>query len=125
VPRADAAFGRSLDLNPAALISRTPQRRVEFGFQKFLYEAANARSHPIFQGIKPIVAEKMLVLGGAGRRLRAIHRHGVISAGALTPVLVCFHKLEITPLSNFNHSRDCTRQIGADKIFVDLREFAL
>jgi len=30
----------------------------------------------------------------------------VISAGALTPVLVCFHKLEITPLSNFNHSRD-------------------
>jgi hypothetical protein len=25
----------------------------------------------------------------------------VISAGALTPVLVCFHKLEITPLSNF------------------------
>jgi hypothetical protein len=32
----------------------------------------------------------------------------VISAGALTPVLVCFHKLEITPLSNFNHSRDGT-----------------
>jgi hypothetical protein len=32
----------------------------------------------------------------------------VISAGALTPILVCFHKLEITPLSNFNHPRDGT-----------------
>jgi hypothetical protein len=32
----------------------------------------------------------------------------VISVGALTPVLVCFHKLEITPPSNFNHSRDGT-----------------
>jgi hypothetical protein len=50
----------------------------------------------------------MLVLGGAGGRLRAIHRHGVISVGALTPVSVCFHKLEITPLSNFNHFRDGT-----------------
>jgi hypothetical protein len=43
----------------------------------------------------------MLLLRGTDRRLRAIHRHGVISAGALTPVLVCVHKLEITPLSNF------------------------
>jgi hypothetical protein len=32
----------------------------------------------------------------------------VISVGALTPILVCFHKLEITPPSNFNHSRDGT-----------------
>jgi hypothetical protein len=32
----------------------------------------------------------------------------VISVGALTPILVCFHKLEITPLSNFNHPRDGT-----------------
>jgi hypothetical protein len=35
----------------------------------------------------------------------------VISAGALTPVLVCFHKLEITPLSNFNHSRYGTKRV--------------
>ena len=34
----------------------------------------------------------------------------MISVGALTPILVCFHKLEITPLSNFNHSRDGTRR---------------
>jgi hypothetical protein len=33
----------------------------------------------------------------------------VISTGALTPVLVCFHKLEITPLSNFNHPCDGTK----------------
>ena len=32
----------------------------------------------------------------------------MISVGALTPVLVCFHKLEIAPLSNFNHLRDGT-----------------
>jgi len=53
----------------------------------------------------------MLVLGGADGRFRAIHRHGVISAGALTPVLVCFHKLEITPPSNFNHPRDGTAHV--------------
>jgi hypothetical protein len=33
----------------------------------------------------------------------------VISVGALTPILVCFHKLEITPPSNFNQSCDGTR----------------
>ena len=32
----------------------------------------------------------------------------MISVGALTPILVCFHKLEITPPSNSNHSRDGT-----------------
>ena len=39
----------------------------------------------------------------------------MISAGALTPVLVCFHKLEITPLSNFNHSRDGTGELPAGR----------
>jgi predicted ATPase len=40
----------------------------------------------------------------------------VISVGALTPILVCFHKLEITPPSNFNHSRDGTEiyRIGGE-----------
>jgi hypothetical protein len=32
----------------------------------------------------------------------------VISVSALTPILVCFHKLEITPPSNFNQSCDGT-----------------
>jgi hypothetical protein len=34
----------------------------------------------------------------------------VISIGALTPILVCFHKLEITPPSNSNHLRDGTHE---------------
>ena len=50
----------------------------------------------------------MFAFAGAGRRLCAIHCHGVLSVGALTPILVCFHKLEITPPSNFNHTRDGT-----------------
>jgi hypothetical protein len=33
----------------------------------------------------------------------------VISVGALTPILVCSDKLEITPPSNFNQSCDGTR----------------
>jgi len=42
--------------------------------------------------------------------VRAVAATGVdvISVGALTPILVCFHKLEITPPSNFNQSRDGT-----------------
>ena len=108
VPRADAALGRPLAVKPATLVSRPSQRRAEFGLKQFLNKAPNARPHPTFQRIAPIVAEKTLLLRGANRRLRAIHRHGVISVGALTPVLVCVHKLEITPLSNFNHLRDGT-----------------
>jgi chromosome partitioning protein len=38
----------------------------------------------------------------------------VISVGALTPILVCFHKLEITPPSNFNHSRYATQGSALD-----------
>ena len=34
----------------------------------------------------------------------------MISVGALTPILVCFHKLEITSLSNFNQSCDGTEE---------------
>src|SRR3954452_15619533 len=39
---------------------------------------------------------------------------GVISVGARTPILVCFHKLEITPPSNSNHSRDGTFRCACD-----------
>jgi hypothetical protein len=41
----------------------------------------------------------------------------VISVGALTPILVCFHKLEITPPSNFNHSRDGTTALTLRAVF--------
>jgi hypothetical protein len=39
---------------PRPLITVPPQRSVEFCFQEFLDEAANAGPHPGFQGIKPI-----------------------------------------------------------------------
>jgi hypothetical protein len=32
--------------------------------------------------------------------------------------LVCFHKLETTPLSNFNHSRDGTWFIAGQGVFM-------
>jgi hypothetical protein len=88
------------------LISRTAQRSVEFGFKWVLAEAANARPHALFQGIEPVVEKKMLAFRGDETGPRAIRCHGVISVGALTPVLVCFHKLEITPPSNFHRSCD-------------------
>jgi hypothetical protein len=40
----------------------------------------------------------------------------VISVGALTPILVCFHKLEITPPSNFNLVRDGTRSNAYSRV---------
>jgi hypothetical protein len=46
----------------------------------------------------------------------------VISVGALTPILVCFHKPEITPLSNSNHSRDGTLALAG--MFCGKVEFA-
>jgi hypothetical protein len=41
----------------------------------------------------------------------------VISVGALTPILVCFHKLEITPPSNFNQSSDGTSCVVRASLF--------
>ena len=43
----------------------------------------------------------------------------MISVGALTPILVCFHKLEITPPSNFNQSCDGTLLIRRDPKPID------
>ena len=94
-------------------MTRPSQSGVEFGFEKLFYEAANARPHPIFQGIEPIIAEKLFAFGGAWGGHCAIRRHGVISVGALTPILVCFPKLEITPPSNFNQSCDGTNRPNA------------
>ena len=103
-----ALLGESPLAHPRPLIPIPPKGGVEFRFEKLLDEAANARAHPSFQGIEPIIAKKMLAFWGADRRLCAICCHGVISVGALTPILVCFHKLEITPPSNSNHTRDGT-----------------
>jgi hypothetical protein len=108
VTRADDALGRIAVARPRSFISIPSQSGVEFGFEQLLDEAANARAHPGFQGIEPIIAEKMFAFGGTNRGLCAIHCHGVISIGALTPILVCFHKLEITPPSNSNHLLDGT-----------------
>jgi hypothetical protein len=108
VPRADAAPCATLAVNATALISRPPQRGVEFGFQKLLDEAADARPYPVFQRIEPIIAQKMPVLDGAGGRLYAIPCHGVISIGALTPIWVWFHKPDTAQPSNSNHIRDGT-----------------
>jgi hypothetical protein len=98
--RAGRALGRLIARHHGTFISRPSQRRVEFGFEKLLDKPANARPHPVFKGIEPIIAEKMLTFRGACCGPCAIRCHGVISVGARTPVLVCFHKLEITPPSN-------------------------
>jgi hypothetical protein len=108
VTRADNASARIAAGHPRPLIPIPSKGGVEFGFQKLLDEAANARAHPTFQRIEPIIAKKMLAFRGEDRWLCAICCHGVISVGALTPILVCFHKLEITPPSNSNHSRYAT-----------------
>jgi hypothetical protein len=102
--RTDNAPRRIAAAHLGPFIPISPQCGIQLGFEKLLDEAPNARAHPSFQGIEPIIAEKMFAFGGADRRLCAIHCHGVISIGALTPILVCFHKLEITPPPNFNHS---------------------
>jgi hypothetical protein len=93
-------FWKARPDTPGAFGSRPSKRGVEYGFEKLLYEATNARPNLIFQGIEPIIAQRILTFRGACRRPCAIRCHGVISVGALTPILVCFHKLEITPASN-------------------------
>jgi antitoxin (DNA-binding transcriptional repressor) of toxin-antitoxin stability system len=90
VTRAGNALGRIVAAHPRPFIPIPPQGGVEFGFEKLFNEAANARAHPSFQRVEPIIAEKMFTLGRADRRLCAIHCHGVISIGALTPILVVF-----------------------------------
>jgi hypothetical protein len=91
VTRADNALGRIVAAHhPRPFIPIPPQGGVEFGFEKLFNEAANARAHPSFQRVEPIIAEKMFTLGRADHRLCAIHGHGVISIGALTPILVVF-----------------------------------
>lgn len=129
MPRAGDAPGRVAVAHPRPFVSIPSQGGVEFRFKKLLNEAANARANPSFQRIEPIIAKKMLLFREANRWLCAIYCHGVISVGALTPILVCFHKLEITPPSNSNHIRDgtwpCDSRIQSVSSLGDARMVAL
>src|SRR3984893_3271873 len=80
-PAAYAGLGK-----PRPFIPVPPQRNVEFRFQEFLDEAANAGPHPGFQGIEPIVPKEKCSFGRVRRRFCGIRFHGVISIGATTPI---------------------------------------
>src|ERR1019366_1310283 len=76
-----ASFGK-----PRPLISVSPKRRLQFRFQEFFDEAANAGPHPGFQGIEPIVPKEKRSFGCLRRRFYGIRFHDVISIGAQTPI---------------------------------------
>jgi hypothetical protein len=89
----DAARSAFISIPPEGgvdLCSIPPEGGVDLCFEKLFDEAANACANPSFQGIKPIIAEKMLAFAGANCRRCAIPCHGVISIGALTPILFVF-----------------------------------
>src|SRR5205823_14697599 len=65
------------------------KRSLQLGFEQFLDEGADAGAHSCLQRIKPVFAEKTLRLGRTRDRGCDICRHGVISAGAPTPVMAC------------------------------------
>jgi hypothetical protein len=71
---------------PRPFIPVPSKHGVEFRFQEFLNEAANAGSQPSFQGIEPIVPKEKRSFGCLRRRLYGICFHGVISIGATTPI---------------------------------------
>src|ERR1700716_272126 len=71
---------------PRPFIAVPPKRSVEFLFQEFLDEAANAGPNPGFQGIEPIAPKKKRSFGRFSRRFYGIRFHGVISIGASTPI---------------------------------------
>src|SRR3982750_3950140 len=88
--RGPRRFGAGLCLGcPASLVTLAAERGFQLGFEQFLDEGADAGAHPRLQRIKPVFAEKTLRLGRTRSRGRDICRHGVISAGAPTPVMVC------------------------------------
>jgi hypothetical protein len=90
VARADNARGGIAAAARSAFISIPPEGGVDLCFEKLFDEAANARANPSFQGIKPIITEKMLAFAGANCRRCIIPCNGVISIGALTPILFVF-----------------------------------
>src|SRR3984893_8822004 len=80
-PAAYARFGK-----PRPFIPVPPKRSVEFRFQEFLDEGANAGPHPGFQRIEPIATKKKRSFGRFSRRFYGMRFHGVISIGASTPI---------------------------------------
>src|SRR5215211_1264699 len=81
-------FGAGLCLGcPASLVTLAAQRSLQLGFEQLLDEGSDAGAHPRLQRIKPILAEKKRRLGRTRGRGCDICRHGVISAGAPTPVM--------------------------------------
>src|SRR5215203_4581487 len=83
-------FGGGLCLGcPASRVTLAAQRSLQLGFEQLLDEGADAGAHPRLQRIKPVLAEKTLRLGRTRGRGCDICRHGVISAGAPTPVMAC------------------------------------
>src|SRR4051794_16360706 len=81
-------FGAGLFLGcPASLVTLAAQRSLQLGFEQFLDEGADAGAHPRLQRIKPVLAEKKRRLSRLRGRGCGICRHGVISAGAPTPVM--------------------------------------
>jgi hypothetical protein len=80
-PAAYARFGK-----PRPFIPVPPKRRVEFRFQEFLDEAANAGPHPGFQRIEPIVPKKKRSFSRFRCSFYGIRFHGVTSIGAPMPI---------------------------------------
>src|SRR4051812_40220992 len=73
----------------AARVALAAERGLQLGFEQLLDEGADAGAHPGLQRIKPVFAEKTLRLGRTRGRGCDICGHGVISAGAPTPVMAC------------------------------------
>src|SRR3954449_9586955 len=73
----------------AARVALAAERGLQLGFEQFLDEGADAGAHPGLQRIKPVFAEKTLRLGRTRGRGCDLCGHGVISAGAPTPVMAC------------------------------------
>src|SRR4051794_13248100 len=73
----------------AARVALAAERGFQLGFEQLLDEGADAGAHPGLQRIKPVFAEKTLRLGRTRGWGCDICRHGVISAGAPTPVMAC------------------------------------
>src|SRR3954468_25085870 len=83
--RAASALGSVSGALPRSTLAA--KRSLQLGFEQFLDEGADAGAHPRLQRIKPVLAEKKRRLSRLRGRGCDICRHGVISAGAPTPVM--------------------------------------
>jgi hypothetical protein len=72
---------------PAALVAAAPERSPQLLLEQLLEKAADPLPQPSLDGIEPGLPGEQRRLGG--RPLDAILVHGVVSAGAPTPVMAC------------------------------------